>query len=322
MNIEGSLTLRCYSPYGSFIDKTTLPRSTTPVSPHSEPTKSETTNMQSSEAAFPVPAVAGGAGAVVLIAVVVIVVVVVAKRRRNKKNGQNSDNNGDYCNMDADLYKYQNAKSSGKHPRVLTDQKQTGNQTIRSPSDDYASIDDEAGGITWKPQVALKPNRPNTNDHDDLQPQPAHHDVSNMYAKVNKNKKPAKSTNEADMPVMHVNELYAVVDKTKKGKQPLKAKPSGDVYAVVKKPKKSGEKSPESKVQGPESEITGDVYTEVRKPKKSGNNPNIPKGSPELVYTEVEFDENTDEPQGATGGDEKTDSVATEEDRVLYSKVC
>ncbi|XP_041377305.1 uncharacterized protein LOC121389720 [Gigantopelta aegis] len=325
-------------------DKTTSQRSTTPGSTRSESTKSDVTvsqpteptkstisdttvyglktNRQSGAEDFPVPAVAGGVGAVVVIAVVVIVVVVLVKRRHNKKHCHNPDNDGDYCNMDADPYKYQNTKSSGRHSGVSADPNQTGNETVRSPSDDYASIDDEARGITRKPQVALKPKPPSTSNHGDFQPESDHDDVSNMYAKVNKNKKPAKSVNEAAMPVMHVNELYAVVDKTKKTKPSLKSKPSGDVYAVVNKHKKSGGKSSESKGQDPESEITGDVYTEVRKPKKSGNKPNIPKVSPGLIYTEVEFDENTDEAHGATGGDEKTDSVATVQDRVLYSEVC
>ncbi|XP_041379452.1 uncharacterized protein LOC121392173, partial [Gigantopelta aegis] len=280
------------------------------------------TNLPLSQGAFPVAAVAGGVGAVVLIVVVVLIIVVFVKRKRRSKHDPNSDNDGGYCNMDSDPYKYKNTKSSGKHPGVSADQTQTGSQTIRSPSDDYASIDDEAGGVTYKPQVALKPKPPSTSNHGDFHPQPDHDDVSDMYAEVNKNKKPAKSTNEAAMPVMHVNELYAVVDKTKKGKQPLKAKLSSELYAVVNKKKKSGGMGSESKGQGPESEVTGDVYTEVRKPKKSGNKPNIPKGSPGLIYTEVEFDENQDEPKGATGGDENTDSVATEEDRVLYSKVC
>ncbi|XP_041377640.1 uncharacterized protein LOC121390011 [Gigantopelta aegis] len=325
-------------------DKTTSQRSTTPGPTRSESTKSDVTvsqpteptkstisdttvyglktNRQSGAEDFPVPAVAGGVGAVVVIAVVVIVVVVLVKRRRNKKHGRNPDNDGGYCNMDADPYKYQNTNSSGRHSGVSADPNQTGNETIHSPSDDYASIDDEAGGITRKPQVALKPNLPSTSDHGDFQPEPDHDDVPNMYAKVNKNKKPAKSVNEAAMPVMHVNELYAVVDKSKKTKPSLKSKPSGDVYAVVNKQKKSEGKSPESKGQGRESEVPGDVYTEVRKPKKSGNKPNIPKVSPGLIYTEVEFDETTDEAQGATGGVGKTESVATVEDRVLYSKVC
>ncbi|XP_041378386.1 uncharacterized protein LOC121390599 isoform X2 [Gigantopelta aegis] len=334
---SGSLILQCFSPSGSSMssstrpdDKTTLfrsaTRSSTPtkstnsakidmtVLPPTESTKSgkvepttstitdttvygEKTNKQSSADDFPVPAIAGGVGAIVVIAVVVIVVVVFVKKRRNKKH---PDNDGDYCNMDADPYKYQNTKSSGRHSGVSADQNQTVSQTIRSPSDDYASIDDEAGGTTRKPQVAIKPNLPSTSRHGDLLPEPDHVDVSNMYAKVNKNKKPAKSVNEAAMPITHVNELYAVVNKTKKTKPSLKAKPSGDVYAVVNKQKKSGRKSSESKGQTPESDVPGDVYTEVRKPKKS----NIP--SP-----------------GATGGDDdKTDSVATVEDRVLYSKVC
>ncbi|XP_041378936.1 uncharacterized protein LOC121391340 isoform X2 [Gigantopelta aegis] len=339
-NGAGTLTIRCYSPDGNSTtsstqsdEKITSVRSTTPGSLPVESSKSnivdttvstEESNRQSGAESFPVAAVAGGAGALVIIAVVFVVVVVIVKRRHNTKHGRNSDNDGDYCNMDSDPYKYKNTKPSETHPGVSTNshQYQNGNQTIRSPSDDYAFIDDEAVGTTRKPQVALKPNRPNTNNHDDFQSQPDHDDVSNMYAKVNKNKKPAKAVNEVTMPVMHVNELYAAVDKTTKGKQPLKAKPSGDVYAVVNKKKKSVGMGSESKGQGPESEITGDVYTEVRKPKKSGINPNIPKGSPGLIYTEVEFDENTDEPQGATGGDEKTDSAATEEDRVLYSEVC
>ncbi|XP_041378296.1 uncharacterized protein LOC121390530 [Gigantopelta aegis] len=348
---SGSLNLQCYSSG----DKITIPTQSTKAS-SSMPTQStktsssmstqstkasssmptqasestikvsimltQKTNSPLSQEAFPVAAVAGGVGAVVLIVVVVLVIVVFVKRKRRSKHDPNSDNDGGYCNMDADPYKYQNTKPSGKHPGVSANQTQTGNQTICSPSDEYASIDDGAGDITYKPQVALKPNPPRTSNHGDFQPQPDHDHVSSMYAKVNKNKKPAKSVNEAAMPVMHVNELYAVVDKTKKGKQPLKAKPSGELYAVVNKKKKSGGTGSESKGQGPESEVTGDVYTEVRKPKKSGNNPNIPKGSPGLIYTELEFDENQDEPKGATGGNEKTDSVATEEDRVLYSKVC
>ncbi|XP_041377644.1 uncharacterized protein LOC121390014 [Gigantopelta aegis] len=270
---------------------------------------------------FPVAAVAGGIGGIVLIAVVVVAVVVLVKRKRRKKN-QESNDDGDYINVDADAYRNQNTKSSGRHPGVLTDQNQTGNQTIRSPSDDYASIDDEAGGTTRKPQVALKPNLPNTSRHVNLQPEPDQDDVSNMHAKVTKKKKPIKSAKGHDLPVKFDNELYSMVNKTKKTKPSLKSKPSGDVYAVVNKQKKSGGKSSESKGQDPESEVTGDVYTEVRKPNKSGNNPNIPKVSPGLIYTEVEFAENTDEAQGATRGDEKTDSVATVEDRVLYSKVC
>ncbi|XP_041379728.1 uncharacterized protein LOC121392687 [Gigantopelta aegis] len=320
---SGNLSMQCYSPTGSSITSLSRP---------SETTESEITDMTTTmkivqekvSKDFPVPAVAGGAGGVVLIAVLVIIAVILIKRkRRHQKHEHDSDYDGGYCNMDADPYKYQNTKSSGRYPEDSADQDQTGNQTIRSPSDDYASIDDEAGGITRKPQVALKPKPPSTSNHGDFQPQPDHDHVSSMYAKVNKNKKPAESVNEAAMPVMHVNELYAVVDKTKKGKQPLKAKPSGELYAVVnKKNKKSGGTGSESKHQDPESEVPGDVYTEVRKLKKPGNNPITPKGSPGLIYTEVEFDENTDEPQGATGGDEKTDSVATEEDRVLYSKVC
>ncbi|XP_041347315.1 uncharacterized protein LOC121367267 [Gigantopelta aegis] len=298
----GSLTLECYSPDGRSMtrstqsdDKTTSQRSTTPGSTRLESTKSDdkTTSQRSTIPAltrledkqtvrqagaedFPVPAVAGGVGAVVVIAVVVIVVVVLVKRRRNKKHGRNPDNDGGYCNMDADPYKYQNTNSSGRHSGVSADPNQTGNETIHSPSDDYASIDDEAVCTTRKPQVALKPNLPSTSNHGDFQPESDHDDVSNMYAKVNKNKKPAKSVNEAAMPVMHVNELYAVVDKTKKTKPSLKSKPYGDVYAVVNKHKKSGGKSPESKGQGRESEVPGDVYTEVRKPKKSGNNPKHP----------------------------------------------
>ncbi|XP_041378205.1 uncharacterized protein LOC121390451 [Gigantopelta aegis] len=293
---------------------------------------------------FPEAAVAGGIGGVVLVAVVVIVVVVLVKRKRRKKN-QESNDDGDYVNVNANDYTNQNTESFGRHPGVLTDQNQTGNQTIRSPSDDYVSIDDEAGGTTWKPHVALKPNLPSTSMHVNLQPEPDEDDVSNMYAKVNKKKKPIKSVKGPDLPVMHDNELYSVVDKTKKTKLSLKPKPSCDVYAVVnkqkkyrgkspesigkgseseitgdvytevRKPKKSGGKSPESKGHGPESEVTGDVYTEVRKPKKSGNKPNIPYVSPGLVYTE-----DPEQEQGATGGyDDKTDSVG---DDVLYSTIC
>ena len=181
--------------------------------------------------------------------------------------------------MDADPYKDQKTISSG-------------NQL----SDDYASIEEKRGDT---PGVALNESRP-TMSHDDTQRKQHQNDVSNMYAKVNKKKRPMKSKPEADVP-----DLYTSVDKTKKVKQTLAVGPAGDVYAVVNKQKKTNGKAssePETKGFGsngkssePESKISsldesGVVYTEVRKPNKSGNSPTTQSDTPGVVYTELEFE--------------------------------
>ena len=156
----------------------------------------------------------------------------------------------------------------------------------------YAKVDKRKPGksLTGDHLPAMhEPNKPSTSGHDELEPELGQDQISNMYAKVDK-RKPGKSLTGVQLPAMHVNQLYSSVGEAEMSDQSLEVGPSGDVYAVVNKKKKSGGqrfksngsnsagkgpqpkgKDSESETNGSkskDSETTGDIYTEVRKPKK------------------------------------------------------
>ncbi|XP_041378339.1 uncharacterized protein LOC121390561 [Gigantopelta aegis] len=211
--------------------------------------------------------------------------------------------------MDTGPCKYQNNQSFGTHPNMLApanadvrnciQPNQNGSWMISYRSDDHASIDDGAVGAASeakavKPQIATEANLSATGDSDSSPRQPDEDDVSDLYAKVNKDRTSATSVTGDALPVMQMNQLYALVDETENDETIPETDVGGDVYAVVNKQKKSGEKSSECVGEDSKSlekkcnstgkdttehdetsqdiDVADDVYAVVDKRKMSGGN--------------------------------------------------
>ena len=172
---------------------------------------------------------------------------------------------------------------------------QTQNLAIHPLPSDYASVDEQAGAFSTANMVSQTPTQ-STNDNVHKDPDESRlagdEDLSELYAKVNKQKVPVVTMKGEPLPVMMDNQLYFMFDEAKKDQTPLGTGVTGDVKDIEKTEAAGSESDPTSlKLQGNLSEsetglskshveetekdqqhehvdVFGDIYATVNKKKK------------------------------------------------------